>query len=240
MSLGKQQTLLTFTFIYFSGSQRHKMRGIQYDCFYRWKISSACCDRSNDYFSLVRKTVRPIRTRTVYSESFLFEILLGKKNLVKKKKLFIRLLLQWFKSSSSLSLVDKSSYLHLYLFLHTRKSHKLPFMFTYCREIHVWSEDTVSPRRHLTLTTGVNSAIYRLTRWVGQDEWVSCLLNYSFEMLFSSLWLALTLRVYTWSVNNGFYLARKYAPMFVRGLYLVQDANSILRAKPKETCEVRE
>lgn len=161
------------------------MRGIQYDCFYRWKISSACCDRSNDYFSLVRKTVRPIRTRTVYSESFLFEILLGKKNFVKKKKkLFIRLLLQWFKSSSSLSLVDKSSYLHLYLFLHTRKSHKLPFMFTYCREIHVWSEDTVSPRRHLTLTTGVNSAIYRLTRWVGQDEWVSCLLNYSFEMLF--------------------------------------------------------
>lgn len=157
-----------------------------------------------------------------------------------KKKLFIRLLLQWFKSSSSLSLVDKSSYLLLYLFLHKRKSHKLPFIFTYCREIHVWSEDTVSPRRHLTLTTGVNSAIYRLTRWVGQDEWVSCLLNYSFEMPFSSLWLALTLRVNTWSVNNGFYLARKYAAMFVRGLYLVQDANSILRAKPKETCEVRE
>lgn len=89
MSLGKQQTLLTFTFIYFSGSQRHKMRGIQYDCFYRRKISSACCDRSNDYFSLVRKTVRPIRTRTVYSESFLFEILLGKKNFVKKKKNYL-------------------------------------------------------------------------------------------------------------------------------------------------------
>ena len=240
MSLGKQQTLLTFTFINFSESQRQEMRGIQYDCFYRWKISSACCDCSNDYFSLVRKTVRPIRTRTVYNESFLFEILLGKKISWKKKKLFIRLLLQWFKSSSSLSLVDKSSYLLLYLFLHKRKSHKLPFIFTYCREIHVWSEDTVSPRRHLTLTTGVNSAIYRLTRWVGQDEWVSCLLNYSFEMPFSSLWLALTLRVNTWSVNNGFYLARKYAAMFVRGLYLVQDANSILRAKPKETCEVRE
>ena len=183
-------------------------------------------------FLSVRKIVRPIRTRTVYNESFSFEISLGKKNSLKYGSFFSGL--KAFQAF--FLLISRHIYTYISPFI---QGNLINFLLCF-REIHVWSEDTVSLRRHLTLTTGVNSAIYRLTRGVGLDEWVSCLLNYSLEMPFSSLWLALTLRVYTWSVNNGFYLARKYAEMFVRGLYLFQGANSFPRAKLKETCELRE
>ena len=38
--------------------------------------------------------------------------------------------------------------------------------------------------------------------------------------------------------HNSLHLARKYAPLFVRGHYLFQEANSFPRAKLEENCEL--
>ena len=40
-------------------------------------------------------------------------------------------------------------------------------------------------------------------------------------------------------INNSLHLARKYARIFVRGHYLFREANSFLRAKLEENCELR-
>ena len=40
-------------------------------------------------------------------------------------------------------------------------------------------------------------------------------------------------------LNNSRHLARKYAPIFVRGHYLFREANSFPRAKLEENCELR-
>ena len=40
-------------------------------------------------------------------------------------------------------------------------------------------------------------------------------------------------------INNSRHLARKYARIFVRGHYLFREANSFLRAKLEENCELR-
>ena len=40
-------------------------------------------------------------------------------------------------------------------------------------------------------------------------------------------------------INNSRHLARKYAPIFVRGHYLFREANSFPRAKLQENCELR-
>ena len=39
-------------------------------------------------------------------------------------------------------------------------------------------------------------------------------------------------------MNNSYYLARKYARIFVRGHYLFCEANSFPRAKLEENCEI--
>ena len=40
-------------------------------------------------------------------------------------------------------------------------------------------------------------------------------------------------------INNSRHLVRKYARIFVRGHYLFREANSFLRAKFEENCELR-
>ena len=40
-------------------------------------------------------------------------------------------------------------------------------------------------------------------------------------------------------INNSRHLVRKYAPIFVRGHYLLREANSFPRAKLEENCELR-
>ena len=40
-------------------------------------------------------------------------------------------------------------------------------------------------------------------------------------------------------IHNNPHLARKYARIFARGHYLFREANSFLRAKLKENCELR-
>ena len=40
-------------------------------------------------------------------------------------------------------------------------------------------------------------------------------------------------------INNSLHLARKYARIFVRGHYLLREANSFPRAKLEENCELR-
>ena len=40
-------------------------------------------------------------------------------------------------------------------------------------------------------------------------------------------------------INNSLHLARKYARISVRGHYLFREANSFLRAKLEENCELR-
>ena len=39
-------------------------------------------------------------------------------------------------------------------------------------------------------------------------------------------------------MNNSLHLARKYVRIFVRGHYLFRDANSFLRRKLEENCEL--
>ena len=40
-------------------------------------------------------------------------------------------------------------------------------------------------------------------------------------------------------INNSLHLVQKYARIFVREHYLFQEANSFLRAKLEENCELR-
>ena len=40
-------------------------------------------------------------------------------------------------------------------------------------------------------------------------------------------------------INNSLHLARKYARIFVRGHYLIREANSFPRAKLEEICKLR-
>ena len=65
-----------FTFFHFGKPTHHKGKKPWY-CFYWSKMSSTTCDWSDAHFSLVRKTIQPIRICAIYCKSFFLKFRLG-------------------------------------------------------------------------------------------------------------------------------------------------------------------